>query len=185
MTSSQFGRKLFLALTFSDLVQRLHEVTSRQIGEKCQSAISLVPKLGTSLIEGIYKIKMRILACGQTGHWWSNEKISEQRNIGEIFYAYTNWQAVQTCTGLLIFAKSPSDVLQKLLIGATSPNPLRTPSCDGGYSLYLSVFPLQLLDNLARSENTSFEGLLRRNLHRSKNICSASVDVLAFPTIIQ
>ena len=105
MTSAQFGRKLFLALTFSDLVQRLHEVTSRQIGEKCPSAISLVPKLGTSLIEGIYKIKMRILACGQTGHWWSNEKISEQRNIGEIFYAYTNWQAVQTCTGLLIFCK--------------------------------------------------------------------------------
>ena len=48
------------------------------------------------------------------------------------------------------------------------------------YSLLLSVFLLQLLDKLARSENTSFETSLRRNLRRSKIFLGCSYTYLLF-----
>ena len=88
--------------------------------------------------------------------------------------------SISLCTYLFLVSFTTSDAFSKIARWGNIPKPLRTSSFDDGYSLILSVSLPQLLANLSRSENSGFEKILRRNLHRSKEYVLGAVPHTCF-----
>ena len=156
------------------------------------SGISLVPKSWTSLIKEFFNI-----TCNQVGHKFKNGKrgfrLMDELATGGIAELFPSWiwfayhfmlaQSGKQCKPVQVYSFLKNHLwmlFQKLLVGATSPNPFEHHLAMMATRSFWAFPRVQHLANLSRCENTGFEKTLRRNLHRSKKFFSGDVPHTCF-----